>query len=114
MKNDKLQDSIGMIGEDLIERARQEKKSPKINRWVLAMACISVAMLATVIILKNITISQPEQPQKPYFGKVLEPLADCSYPARVQYEKYNAWLEDKADYTKPYKDVQIDLDNYLS
>ena len=64
MKNDKLQDSIGMIGEDLIERARQEKKSPKINRWVLAMACISVAMLATVIIFKNITISQPEQPQK--------------------------------------------------
>lgn len=123
MKNDKLQDSIGMIGEDLIERARQEKKSPKINRWVLAMACISVAMLATVIILKNITISQPEQPQKPYFGKVLEPLADCSYPARVQYagyvqsddwQKYNAWLKDKADYTIPYKDVQIDLDNYLS
>ena len=48
MKNEKLQDAIGMIGDDLIERAKNDKKPSRVQRWLVVAACLAVVMLVSV------------------------------------------------------------------
>ena len=119
MKSDKLQDAMGMIGDDLIERAKNNKKTPRVRRWLLAVACLAVVVLMSVIVLARNLGSD----ELPYFDNTFLPLADSSYPARVKFvaygesenwrEDYKEWLNDRLSYTEPYNEAEIDINDYL-
>ena len=119
MKSDKLQDAMGMIGDDLIERAKNNKKTPRVRRWLLAVACLAVVVLMSVIVLAR-NLGSDELPN---FDNTFLPLADSSYPARVKFvaygesenwrEDYKEWLNDRLSYTEPYNEAEIDINDYL-
>lgn len=133
MKNEKLQDAIGMIGDDLIERAKNDKKPSRVQRWLVVAACFAVVVLVSVIIFAG-ELGRDELPLKPGntdtpihcepdFGNTLMPLADSSFPARVKFvaygesengnEAYKEWFEDRLSYTRPYRQAEIDINDYL-
>ncbi|MBQ4562368.1 MAG: hypothetical protein IJA55_08595 [Clostridia bacterium] len=63
MKREKLQDAVGMIGDDLIEEAASYKKKRNRLRWIPAVAillCISILM--GVVALRPKEESMPETP----------------------------------------------------
>lgn len=133
MKNEKLQDAIGMIGDDLIERAKNDKKPSRVQRWLVVAACFAVVVLVSVIIYARNPGGDklPDIPTKtdkpiqsaPDFGDTIPPLAYGLYPARVKYVVpgasdnwryyYEEWLNDKRNYTKPYKEAEIDINDYM-
>lgn len=129
MKNEKLQDAIGMIGDDLIERAKNDKKPSRVQRWLVVAACFAVVVLVSVIIFAG-ELGRDELPLKPGntdtpihcepdFGNTFMPLADSSYPARVQLvaddgsKNWKEWRADRLSYTNPYNEAKIDINDYL-
>ena len=127
MKREKLQDAVGMIGDDLIEEAANYKKKRNIFRWIPAVAillCISILMGVVALRPKEENLKDSPTPEiVPEIADEAEDvnieysmtdehyysldycLSKATYPERVLNYNLNADLNDQNAYEKWREDV---------
>lgn len=109
MKNEKLQDAIGLIGDDLIEEANGEIKINTKKYWISGMA----ACLTAVIILGVIFIPSYEKNKNlsNFTNLTAYAINEAEYPKTVDYpdsespnfyEEEKAWQKNRDEHLKDY------------
>ncbi len=113
-KTEKLQDAIGMIGEDLVNEAKeipkQTKRSKKI-RWTAAIA----ACLALFIVLGAVFLPGWNSVSLKAYALALAQYPDMpDYPGRGDNEeKYTKWADYRRDKRNAYYALDIDLGSFF-
>lgn len=113
MKSDKLQDAIGMVNADLVERTEKSKtKHPKF-KWTAAVAAMLAVAIGIGAYLGN---SSP-------FAVKAYALAEAEYPTMAGYptgemlpgfdDRYAAWREDQKK-QRAYRGAGENLDGFFA
>lgn len=115
MKEEKLLDAIGMIGDDLIDEAKIDKTPLKFGwkKWTTVVA----AVLAIAIIGGNVLSSA----KRPFIRSYADVIYEAEYPKMTQYVEYNigdeesyeAWWDEKNERTQIYNAYEGVLDNFF-
>ncbi len=98
MKSDKLQDAVGMVDADLVERAekKRQKKGSRFPRWTVPIAAVLVIAIGFGILfgdsyspfsLRVHAVSEAEYPEMEQYPSVINNL--------FQDDDYKRWREDQ-------------------
>ncbi len=104
-KQQKLQEAIGLIGEDLIHRAHDQKQKglKLLRRWYLpAVAAVLAVVTVTGLWLWPKNTLPGEAPLLPQ--AVAAVLAEGVYPTPVQYPGEDLYFQDQQAFQAAYKD----------
>lgn len=114
-KTEKLQDAIGMVGEDLVNEAKeipkQTKKSKKV-KWTAAIAaCLALFLFLGAVFLPGWSSVSPKA-----YALALAQYPDMpDYPGRGNNEaKYEKWADYRRDQRNAYYALDIDLGSFFS
>ncbi len=93
MKAKKLQDAIGMIGDDLIEDAKDINSKPKHStiKWI-----VSVAAILAIIITANFMLDTPQIS----LSLQAYAVAQAKYPEMAQYPNADDYVNDWETYSE--------------
>ncbi len=140
MKKEKLQDAIGLIGDDLVEEASKEPAAPSKSSSIKWIAVIA-AMLSFVIVLG--VVMRPNKPEtigddkennlelsenvsqsfNTDLGKFV--FAKAQYPERYQniailgdnvdidIDAYDRWFEERNEYRRAYNERTPELESFI-
>jgi len=108
MKIEKLQDAIGLIGEDLIEESEKTIIKHKKSKWWIPVtaACLVLAITAGIILLPKpnvndgrnhdtISSNSDKNTQANLLNLSAHAVAEAKYPEALEYPQFN---EDNNDY----------------
>lgn len=121
MKTRKLQDAIGLVGDDLVSAARDAKAKPKHRIAIVATA----AVLALAIALGAILMPVNEYNNSPVLRR--NAIALANYPQMAQYpagiglilselmenSPYDLWREDCLALKSAYKTYGVDISGFV-
>ena len=113
MKSDKLQDAIGMVNADLIERTEKTKNKHRAFKWTAAVAAMLAVAIGIGVYFGN---------GGPFAVKAYA-LAEAEYPAMASYpegemlpgfdKRYDAWREDQKK-QRAYRGAGENLDGFFA
>ena len=120
MKNKKLEDAIGFIGDDLIEEANKEFKN-KSRKYLISImaASLAVAMILCVIFIPN----HSKEPNSAGFGNLTAyAIKEAEYPKTLDYpdsnsadfyEEEKAWQLSRNELLKEYDSETMKADAFF-
>lgn len=97
MKAKKLQDAIGMIGDDIIEDARELNAKPKYNvvKWIASVAAILAIVITANFVFDN-------SPVLPSLSLQVYAVAEAKYPEMAQCPNVDDYQYDWDTYSDLY------------
>jgi serpin B len=110
-KSEKLQNAIGMIGEDLIYEAKEKTKNVKSIKWTAVIAaCLTACIISGAIFIPGWNAVSPKS-----FA-----LATANYPDMPDHpgngsneKKYDEWASYRREKRKAFNALDIDLNDFF-